>query len=98
MFLQRLLENERDVLAQVRAGHEKKGVSENVVAALGNQFLDGHGNQRFAQFHEARFNVLVAEPLAHLLNELDHDLVALFEPRAVSEDEDTCFSPHRVIV
>jgi len=35
------------------------------------------------RFHEARLDEVVAELLTDLVDELDHDLVAFLEPRAV---------------
>ena len=78
-FFQGLLEDERDVLAQVGAGHEEEGVAEDVVGAASDEFFDGDGDEGFAEFHEARFDEVVAEALADLVDEFDHDLVAFLE-------------------
>src|SRR5258708_3732731 len=94
-FLQRLLENKGYVFAQVRAGHEEEGVPENVGGAAADEVADGDGDGRFAEFHEARLDEVVGELLADLVDEPDHDLVAFLEPRAVGEDQDTCFPLHR---
>ena len=45
-FLERLLEDERDVLAQVLAGDEEEGVAEDVGGAAADGFLDGDGDER----------------------------------------------------
>src|SRR5437867_6068483 len=65
-----------------------------MVAAWLDEFLDGSGHVRFAQLHETRFDEIVAEARAQLVHELDHDFVALFEPRTVGEDNYPCFSAH----
>jgi len=63
----------------------------NVGGAAADELLDGDRDERFAEFHEARFDEVVAELLADLVDEFDHDLVAFLEPRTVGEDEDACF-------
>src|SRR5271154_4716104 len=79
----------------MRPGHEEEGVTKNMGGAAADELADGDGDERFAEFHEARLDEVVAELLADLVDELDHDLVAFLEARTVGEDQDACFPLHR---
>jgi hypothetical protein len=66
-----------------------------VVGAAADEFPDGDGDERFAEFHEAGLDEVVAEALSYLVDEFDHDVVAFLEARAMGEDEHACFPLHR---